>query len=198
MRKWFTSISLCLTCLVAAYCPATAATADTVPFPVSITVISPSNENIRSFDAIVSIQMTDLSLYNDQLYLTYHIDSVNTRRPIDDVLSINNSPYVPVVLDSNGYALVAIAIDASAFSFETMYICFDILDELNNRWLGYTPNTMDDNASIKVAYNAFAEFYRPLLKAFADHPVIAVLNCAFFILAALCLSVTMKKKLLDF
>lgn len=173
------------------------ASADEQP-AVSVSVIGRKDFANQVFTAKVRVQFNDPSLYNGQLFLSYHIysDSEFHASTVDGIFE--NERY-PLVLDENYCAEYEIPIDCSQTGFENSYVQFDIVDTANVFWYYLLDDSskysLDMIHSVDDPVKAWLDGY---VDAIAARPFIFVVNVIVFAGVIVAIVVVRRKNIFSF
>lgn len=131
----------------------------------------------------VSVSFHDRALYNEQVYLSYHIVDEN-----GEMLGYENQR-LPLSLDETGNAWMTVGIDAStipaARDGTEVWIQFDLVDEQNIYWFSGNTAISFQEAQIKCDYSLLSlpPIEEDESQAVAEVPVVSVvLNCMMWVL----------------
>lgn len=164
----------------------------------NMALLSEPEVSVRRFGARVRVTFPDPALWQEGLYVSYHVDTVPERRLADDALQFDTGVAIPLVLDADGAADIDLAVDVSAWDEAALYVHYDILDDVNHQWFAYTPGMLSTSAMTVVRYSRLAEAAATLKDAVRENPVFAVVNTLFFVAAIGGVVIVKKKKLLNF
>ncbi len=133
---------------------------------VQIAISEPTYGGSR-MTAEATVTFNDLTLYNESIYFSYHIESDN-----GEVLVFENPRY-PVVLNEQGVGTIPFEISyASLPQEEKLNICFDLVDQENVYWFSRMTEVIDFTASdIEIINSELPRSDEAVAEITADDPL---------------------------
>lgn len=164
---------------------------------VSVTVLGSRDVKSQVFTAKVRVCFNDMSLYNDNMFLSYHIYDTSDfhESSLDGVFE--NERY-PIVLDENNCAEFEIPIDCSQLGYTDAYIQFDIVDTVNLYWLYLTGNGSFELDMIHSHNDPIGAVLGRYADAIVSRPFIFAINIIVLVSCIAALVVVRKKRLFTF
>ena len=155
---------------------------------VSIQLSEGARIDNSEIDASVQVKFNDMSFYNDQVYLSYHI--------FDDIgeTVINENERIKIDLDSQERQQFELAIDLTEAKTlagdDRLVVVFDIIDEKNVYWFSADDSLNFDSISIATHRTVGQK----LLAEMGDSKVIFGINAIVFVVSVIA-AVSLYKKL---
>lgn len=129
-------------------------------------------------DLEVSVSFVDTSIYNQQLYLSFHIlDSDG------EMLQYENARYL-ISLDGNGETTIPIQIDLSAYAEgrDELEVELDVVDEENLYWFLDRDSVQVESVKIRCLLSGWERLRARLKSEIMDSPVIFCANVFVFLI----------------
>ncbi|KAA8996585.1 hypothetical protein F4V43_18480 [Paenibacillus spiritus] len=146
---------------------------------VSVRVDSRLEQNTSHFTADIIIQTTDLDLFNDKVFLSYHVYDAKDKEILWE------GSRIPLTLNNAGYAKLTLDLDLKLVlpsdSLQYAKLKFDFVDEKNVYWFSQNSNIDLTTDTIIVDQSVFNKFIGTIVYAFLDTPVIFALNLIFLV-----------------
>ncbi|MCK8489218.1 hypothetical protein M0651_18760 [Paenibacillus sp. MBLB2552] len=145
---------------------------------VTISVNSKSQYS-KTFTADVNVLYKNKELYNDNVFLSYHVFDSNHQ------LIRWEGERFPFKLDSKNDVTVSLQVDISSdlkqMNKQEAYVEFDLVDEEHAFWYSTKPEINLYTEQIKYSNNIYLEFYYTLSNAYNENRVIFIGNLIFLI-----------------
>ncbi|MDR2409052.1 MAG: hypothetical protein LBE13_13190 [Bacteroidales bacterium] len=155
---------------------------------VEIQIINNDKIDSQKFNVIVKVHFYDISLYNDEIYLSYHIYDLS-----GIVAKFENERY-RITLDKNNDFIQNVVIDNIDVP---CIIKFDIVDQKNIFWFLDNENIEKKFAEIKRENNMLMMALNNILSSIKEDIFLFLVNLSFFIMTVIIL-LSIKKELLAF
>lgn len=146
-------------------------------FPAVSVTLETSTIYEKNSEIIVNIKYSDMSFYNDQCYLSYHILDTN-----GEMVRYENNRG-KIVLDESGEGTVSIGIDLSGLKEKNYIVQFDIVDELNQYWYLDNENIKFNTSEISCNLRGIDRVGYKLIGEVRKNPGIFAINLIVFITA---------------
>ncbi len=163
-------------------------------FDVQIIPITESEVYNKDFESEVEIIFSNENLYNEQVYLSYHIFNQNNE------LLVPENQRVPINLDSNGKSRVKLNITLNDIkelkNEKILYITYDLVDEKNQYWFSTDKDIRFDTFSILYEYNNLKRIQMSLKLEILNNPIIFVINILCCIGAVTAYYIIKKREIL--
>ncbi|GGG63341.1 hypothetical protein [Paenibacillus radicis (ex Gao et al. 2016)] len=147
---------------------------------VNIIVNSEKDQYSKMFDVDLTVQFNKEELYNDQVYLAYHLYDINNKEILWE------GQRFPISVNDKGISYVkqTINLESGLSSLKDNYVkvVFDLVDEKNTYWFSLNPKVKVSSEVIIFNNDYFKKFVGTLKLSFTNHPVIFSVNAAFFVL----------------
>ena len=191
MKKWIVVILSYF--LILNFLPSISAFADIEGNPdVKIFVLSDKEAYEEEFAAEVQVVFYNQNLYNDGVFLSYHVLQKNEDGTAD-ILEFENQRIKLFLDESSGTATVTLQVVLEKLEDKNSYVEFDLVDENNLFWFSY-------NESINLETDTIEVFDRPVYKhivrlgqAISNGTGVFALNLIVFI-GVICIYVYVRKK----
>lgn len=146
---------------------------------VVISLDSNSNQFTKRFDMDATVEFRDKSLYNPQVYLSYHVYD------IDDKELLWEGNRYPILMGKDGEGHSEISIDLTTLPDDVKYakVKLDLVDEKNVYWLSAKEEIHVFSEDVIYKSDFVSKIISPLEFAIKKDPVIFLLNlllCATF------------------
>jgi hypothetical protein len=162
--------------------------AEDVMNAVEIQVINKDKINSQKFNVIVKVHFYDVSLYNEEVYLSYHIYDLS-----GNVVKFENERY-HMTLDDNNDFIQNIVVDNID---DSCIVKFDIVDQKNIFWFLGNENIEKEFAEIKQERNMLTTALNNILYSIKEDIFLFLVNLLFFIMTIIIL-LSIKKELSAF
>lgn len=142
-------------------------------------VVNKNNEYDLNFDVEIEIVFKNKELYNENVFLSYHIYNEEGK----DVQYENIR--VPFSIDQNGEAKVKLPVDLSGLSKSVrnkkMIVKYDLVDQNNVYWFSSNTVINFETDVTNVVYNPLLSMYHNIVSEVKNHTVIFITNFFVFI-----------------
>lgn len=188
-RLWLVGIVIAI-CMIYASCGNVYAGTKTVDVEVQL-----EGELKKSYSSVtvpVGVRFYNLDYYNNQVYLSYHIDDMEGNAVK------NENERIKIDLDSEGYYRSNLKIDLtdiwSLMESNNLYIKLDIVDEKNVYWFSTNADMSFEACEINVEKSVV----QSLLGEIQGNKVIFGINAVVFILFGVLIVMQYKTVIVDF
>lgn len=140
---------------------------------VIITNLSYEEEFTKQFEVSVKVQFEDESLYNDNVYLSYHVyDALG-----ENLLKYENQR-IKIKLDENSQMVCTLAIDLTEVmkNADAVVVKYDIVDQANLYWFADKPEVKFSTVKINCELDWGRASLRTLKNGVTTHPLIFLIN----------------------
>lgn len=140
---------------------------------VIITNLSYEEEFTKQFEVNVKVQFEDESLYNDDVYLSYHVyDALE-----ENLLKYENQR-IKIKLDENSQMVCTLAIDLTEVmkNADAVVVKYDIVDQANLFWFADNPEVKFSTVKINCELDWGMASLRTLKNGVTTHPLIFSIN----------------------
>ena len=161
---------------------------------VSIIVNSDQEQYTKQLDVDVTVKFNKQELYNDQVYLSYHVyDSEH-----NEILW--EGQRFPLSVDNLGKGRLQTVINLKTgvvpLDDKQLVVEFDLVDEMNLYWFSSTPHISLSSDQITYVDSFLSKFRGTLVTSIDRHPVIFSINAIILMLFVCVLFVVKRKRLL--
>lgn len=146
-----------------------------------ITVLSRDKTSLNKIKAKIELCFLDPSLYNDYIYLSYHVYGKISENGEEELVAFENPRY-KVVLDETNKFFIEIDIVFDNEKYKELYVEFDIVDEINAYWFGLVSPPILQSENIIYKYDLLYSLVEPIINSFFEQPVILIINIILFAL----------------
>ncbi len=148
----------------------------------------------KNTELTVDIHFNNTNIYNQNLYLSYHIFLNQQDNRVSESVQYENVR-IPIILDDSLSASIQIPVDLDSKElneYKQLYLKFDIIDEENIFW--YSQSDIKMNVGTVVYVDDFFKRQIMLIRdAFKINPVIFIVNILITLLA-ICSIILIKKR----
>lgn len=140
---------------------------------VVITNMSFDEEYAETFESKIKIQFFNRELYNDEVYLSYHIYDASNY----DIIQYENQR-IKINLNEKGEMISAIAVDLKEIfrNTENVVLRYDIVDQGKLYWFADNEEICFSTTSINCRVDRGSDNIRTLINGVTVHPVIFTIN----------------------
>jgi len=131
----------------------------------------------RQTELSVDLFFSDLSYYNDQCYLSYHVWDAD-----HNMLQYENAR-IPIKLDKNGEGNIAVQVNLSGLKGKCFYITFDIVDEKNQFWFSDNSNIEMNSVEVECVLNGIKRIVVLVNNEVKSSPIIFGINFLCFVVS---------------
>lgn len=164
-------------------------------FDVQITPISKQVVYDNNFESEVEIIFKTKELYNEQVYLSYHIYGENKSEAL-----VFENQRIPLVLDDEGVAkvklLIALNEIAELKKERKLFIQYDLVDEKNVYWFSLNDKINFESFDTTYIHNTLKRITQSLKYEITSNPIIFSINILCCIVAVYTYYIIKKKELL--
>lgn len=152
------------------------------PADVSIQVNSTKEVYSRQFEADLIVKFKENKLYNDKVYLSYHVYDKEGNEILWE------GKRYPLALNAKGNYEVNINIDLLSDlsndlkDIKMAHIKFDLVDEKNVYWFSTNNNLVITSEQIVYEDNFLKEFSNTLISSISASPIIFIINAIVLII----------------
>lgn len=162
---------------------------------VIISNLSYDEEYTDTFESTIRIRFFDDELYNDDVYLSYHVYDASG----DNLVQYENQR-VKINLDEKGEMICTVTLDLKDIlrNTEKVVVRYDIVDQGNLYWFADNSDICFSTISISCEVDQSSANLRTLISGVTVHPIIFTINVLvslIMIAAIVCVRRKMHEKM---